>query len=316
MRKSILIIPVLLTASLALAQQEAIFSQFFYNKIAANPGAAGSANRPCLTAFHRQQWAGLEGAPVTQSLSFQSPAFGNRVGLGAMLMNDRIGFFNATFLNLSYAYRISFGNGKLGIGVMGSYLHQRIDWAEAKTISQNADPTATSGDLTPVFNVGAGVHFENERFFAGIAVPHILEKGLTENNAGIVSDFSGTTPHLFLSAGAFIELPGKVKMRPAFTARFAKNAPPDTDVHLGFGFLEETKLWIGGTYRWSRSKVPSYGDAAVLTSQYQLSNRLRAGIAYDLALNSLRRENAGTYELMLEYCFVKTGNGVRNPRFF
>ena len=254
---------------------------------------------------------------MTQSLSFSAPAFADRVGLGLILLHDRAGFFRSTYLNFAYAYRMDFGEGKLGVGVQGSYLHHQADWQQARTTGSGIDQVIGDEAFTPVFNVGAGLHFESERFFAGVAVPHLLEKGLTEENAGISSNFTGTTPHLFVSAGWFVEVSEQVKLRPAFSARLVRHAPPGADVHLGVGFLEKQKLWLGGTYRWSLSDVPSVGDAAVLSAQFQVSERLRVGGAYDLTLNQLRQENAGTFEFMLEYCFRKKGAvAVRHPRFF
>ncbi len=300
----------------AMAQQEAIFSQFFYNKTLLNPGAAGSNGSACLTAFHRQQWLGLEGAPVTQSLNLNSPAFGDRVGLGLTLMNDRIGFFNSTFVNLAYAYRVEFGKGKLGIGVQAAYQYHFVNWDKAKTITGQADPTAGTDKLPSIFNVGLGAHFEAERFFVGASVPYLLERGLSANDAGIVTDFSGTTPHLFLNTGFLLDVSPALKMRPALAARVLKNAPPTLDAHLSFGFLKETRLWAGGTYRWSRSKVSAYGDAFVAMIQYQPGQRWKTGFAYDIALSRLSHDSQGTFELMLEYCIGKYESAFRNPRFF
>jgi type IX secretion system PorP/SprF family membrane protein len=304
-----------LLSTLAAAQQDAVLSQFFYHKTLSNPAAAGTGGSPCLTAFHRQQWAGLDGAPSTQVLSFHSPAFADRVGLGLTLMSDRIGFFNSTFINAAYSYRVAFGGGKLAIGMQGSYLYHRADWAQAETIS-GTKPVAGEVDATPIFNVGAGLHFENEQFYLSASVPYILEKGLVEGQEGLVEDFTGTAPHLFISAGGLVPLSGKVTLRPAFATRMAKNAPPSTDLHLSFGFLENNKLWLGGTYRWSLSENPSFGDAMVAMAQYQLGKQLRAGVAYDFSLNKIQQQTAGTYELMLEYCFGKEELEVKHPRFF
>ena len=310
------ILAFLLLTVAATAQQEALFSQFFYNKTLLNPGAAGSSGTACLTAFHRQQWVGLEGAPITQTLSFSSPAFADRVGLGLTLMNDHIGFFNSTFINLAYAYRVQFGKGKLGIGMQASYLHYLVNWEKAKTISGTTDPSAGMDGFVPIFNVGIGAHFETEQFFVGVSSPYLLERGMTKSDAGLTTDFSGTRPHLFLNAGLLLVISSNVKMRPAMAARVLKNAPPTLDAHLSFGFLEENRLWVGSTYRWSPSKVSSYGDALVGIVQYRVGQQWKAGLAYDMSLSGLQQNNQGTFELMLEYCLSKSGTSVRHPRFF
>ncbi len=306
-----------LSISLAIqAQQETLFSQFFYQKTMLNPGAAGSQGEATLTAFHRQQWVGLEGAPMSQVLSFDTPVFADRVGLGLTLVNDRIGFFNGTYINMAYAYRIRFGSGVLGIGMQGSYRQQRADWGEVQTITQRPDQVVGEDAPVPLFNVGAGVHFENDRFFAGVAVPYILEKDFTKKYQGIVGDFSGTVPQLFVNAGWIVPVTANLRLRPAFAARLVENAPPEFDLHFSVGFLENSRLWTGATLRWSQSKVATAGDALALMCQYQLSQKLNAGFAYDLSINGLQQQTAGTFEMMLAYSFVQDGEGVHHPRFF
>lgn len=298
------------------AQQEALFSQFFSQKTIANPGAVGSQGLPYLSAIHRQQWVGLDGAPVTQAFTFDAPVFANRVGLGLTVINDQIGFFKGTYINAAYAYRLVFGNGTLGVGMQGTYRHQRADWGEAETITQRVDPTAGEDMAVPLFNVGAGTHFENDRFFVGVSVPYILEKSFTKKYKGIVEDFTGTTPHLFINAGWVIPITADLRLRPAFASRVVKNTPPGFDLHFSVGFLENSRLWTGATLRWGQSKLATAGDALSLMSQYQISEKLNVGFAYDLSINGLQQQTAGTFELMVGYCFVKDGVGVHNPRFF
>lgn len=313
----------LLFAASASAQQAPIFSQFFYQKNTSNPAAAGSQGHPILTAFNRQQWAGLEGAPSTQALSFSAAAFGKRVGLGLTLMNDHIGFFNTTFVNAAYAYRMKFGEGTLSVGMQGSLLHQRTDWAEARTTGFHADPNATGDASVPTFNVGAGAYFEHERFFAGMSVPQLLEKGFTQKREGIATDGTGWVRHFFAHAGTILDISPKVKIRPALATRIVAGVPPGFDAHLSFGlFPKETevrkwaRLWLGGTWRWSQSEVAAIGDALVFSGQYQVSEKLMMGFAYDFSMSEVQEQSAGTYELMLQYEFRKDEQGVRNPRYF
>ena len=70
MKKNILIILILsLFFGVAKSQQVPQFSQNMFNKLANNPGFAGSKQAICATAIHRSQWMGLEGAPTTLNLS-------------------------------------------------------------------------------------------------------------------------------------------------------------------------------------------------------------------------------------------------------
>ena len=304
----------LLSCTSLSAQQEPVFSQFFYNKLLSNPGAAGSNGLPCLTAFHRQQWAGLEGAPVTQALSFNTPVLAERVGLGLTLMNDHIGFFNSTYAQAAYAYRIAIAGGHLGIGMHASLLRHEVDMGQVRTISGTVTGAGEQMMASNFqMNVGMGAHFENERFFVGVAVPQVLDR----------AQVNGQVRHYFANAGAVLELSPTLRMRTAAAVRVVKNAPPSFDVHLGFGFTEDARLWLGSTLRLSQTHGPNDasglgGDALVAVGQYQISERLRVGLAYDMALGPVRRGNAGSFELMLEYCFIKAAvpEQVLRPRYF
>ena len=54
------------------SQQLPIYSQYMYNKFMLNPAVAGADGYSSVNINTRQQWAGLEGAPKLNSVSFQS----------------------------------------------------------------------------------------------------------------------------------------------------------------------------------------------------------------------------------------------------
>ena len=290
------------------AQQVPIFSQLFYNKILSNPGAAGSTGLPCFTAFHRQQWAGLEGAPVTDALSFNSPLLAGRVGVGLTVANEQIGFFSSTSAQLAYAYRVPMAGGSLGIGLHGSMNRFAADVSEVRTISGSVSGDEALMEPSLAYNLGMGAHFENERFFVGVAVPQLLDRGQA----------NGQVRHVFANAGGVLELSPKLRMRSAAAVRVVGNAPPSMDLYLGFGFTEDARLWLGSTLRMSHTQNGLGGDALVVLGQYQITERLRAGLAYDMGLGAVRRGNVGSFELMLEYCFIKAAvpEKVLRPRYF
>jgi type IX secretion system PorP/SprF family membrane protein len=91
MRTRIIIFVLLFTGLGVYAQQDAQYTNYMYNTININPAYAGS--RGCLSVFglHRTQWVGLNGAPVTNTFSIQTPIAGTNVGLGLGVVNDRIG---------------------------------------------------------------------------------------------------------------------------------------------------------------------------------------------------------------------------------
>ncbi len=65
--RSILII--LLIPISGWAQQLPQFTQYMYNTISINPAYAGSREIMVINVLNRNQWAGINGAPITQTLS-------------------------------------------------------------------------------------------------------------------------------------------------------------------------------------------------------------------------------------------------------
>ena len=64
------------------AQQDEQYTQFMFNKLRYNAAYAGSNGAPSVTAIHRSQWVGLEGAPSSQVVTFDLPLLNNRIGIG------------------------------------------------------------------------------------------------------------------------------------------------------------------------------------------------------------------------------------------
>ncbi|MGA9589787.1 MAG: type IX secretion system membrane protein PorP/SprF, partial [Salegentibacter sp.] len=79
MKKRYLYILIVLVASSTYGQQLPQFTQYMYNTISINPAYAGSRDGFSLTLLNRNQWVGLEGAPVTQTLSVNSPLRNDKV---------------------------------------------------------------------------------------------------------------------------------------------------------------------------------------------------------------------------------------------
>ena len=79
------------TAFVNYAQQDAQFTQYMYNTININPAYAGSRGALSIFALHRTQWVGLDGAPVTNAASVNTPLNQSNLGLGVSIINDKIG---------------------------------------------------------------------------------------------------------------------------------------------------------------------------------------------------------------------------------
>ena len=118
MKTKIFLIFLLFTALVSFAQQDAQYTQYMYNTINVNPAYAGSRGAMSIFVMHRTQWVGLDGAPVTNVASINTPLNGNNLGLGISFINDKIGPTNENTISADLSYSIQTSeNYKLSFGI-------------------------------------------------------------------------------------------------------------------------------------------------------------------------------------------------------
>jgi type IX secretion system PorP/SprF family membrane protein len=148
--------------------------------------------------------------------------------------------------------------------------------------------------------------FKNERFFAGLSVPRLLnaETSFTNGDNPSVATFQNSQ-HVHLTSGALFRLSQNTYMQPIALVRYVPGAPVQAD--LGCLFLLNKTLWVGSAYRWK--------DAVSAIFSYSITRSLKVGYAYDFTLTRLNN-HLGSHELYLGFDLIKKRDGFYHPRFF
>jgi type IX secretion system PorP/SprF family membrane protein len=103
------------------AQQDMTFSMYNFNPLFVNPATAGYQDKQWLSALGRYQWVGIEGAPKSAVISYQTPLKNENIAIGALVKYDALGLMKNMGLDLSFAYRIKMNEKtRLSLGLMGS----------------------------------------------------------------------------------------------------------------------------------------------------------------------------------------------------
>ena len=110
------------------AQQDALFTQYMFNKLQFNPGYAGSRELLSMDLLARFQWVGIEGAPRTISFSVHTPLKNQHIGLGLSAYRDAIGPSLDYNVMGTFAYRVLFRKATLSFGVSAGVKYYDIDW--------------------------------------------------------------------------------------------------------------------------------------------------------------------------------------------
>ena len=212
MRKLIIIAISLLAFSNVISQQDAMYTHYAFNTLAINPGYAGSRDVVTVTALHRSQWVGFDGAPVTQTLTLHSPIFTESLGIGLSLVNDKIGPIKQTSFYADLSYRINLTKKtKLAFGLKGGGNLLQGDLASLETITGN-DQAFTSIQNKFMPNAGAGIYLSNEKWYMGVSAPKLIENGLVATNT--VGSLNKESRHYFFIAGMVTKLSNSVKFKP------------------------------------------------------------------------------------------------------
>jgi type IX secretion system PorP/SprF family membrane protein len=303
MRKIILIFCAFVICTGAFSQQERQVSHYMYDHISINPGSAGSSDQISTHAIMRQQWVGIEGAPVEFVVNLSAPfkLFKANHGVGLSIWKDQLGFNNDINLSVSYAYQFNVGNGKLGLGISGSFDNQKLDNPEwiiptspvHDPSNDNAIPTGDQNEYT--FDLGAGLFYRTEELYVGLSTTHIMEDEFvyqSETSPTAESSFK-MYRHYYLTAGYNIQLSNPTfELLPSV---FIQSDARMTKIDLNTTLMYNKKFWAGVTYR--------VGSAVVGMIGLDIMNGIKVGYSYDFDTSELARFSKGSHEIMIGYSF-------------
>lgn len=290
------------------AQQDAQYTQYMYNTMTVNPAYAGSRGVFSITALHRSQWVGLDGAPTTQTLNFNTPV-GRRVGIGLSIINDNIGngTNQDTYFDGVVSYTVPMSDtGKLSFGLKGGGHYLNIDFTKLRNYNNQAVSNAGMNiDRKFAPNFGAGVYYHTNSFYAGLSVPNFLR---TEHFDTSSTSLAQEQMTFYFITGYVFDLNPNLNFKPAALLKAVSGAPLQVD--LSANFMLNNKFTLGAAYRW---------DAAISgLVGFQITEQFMAGLAYDKETTELGNTafNNGSFEVMLRYEFRTGHKNVITPRFF
>jgi len=293
----------MLTSYAGFAQQDAQYTQYMYNTININPAYAGSRGVMSVFGLHRTQWVGLDGAPTTNTFSFNTPINNSNLGVGFSLVNDRIGPTSDNTISADISYTIPMNEVyKLSFGVKASGNIFNLDTDKLDPAQAN-DPNLQNfnNEFSP--NFGAGVYLHSDKLYLGLSVPNFLQDSKYNDNE--VAVFQERMNFYFIGGYVF-DVSQSIKFKPAVLTKMVTGAPLQVDASANFLFFD--KFMLGGAYRW---------DAAVSAlAGFQVTDGLFIGYSYDMETTNLRRYNSGSHEVFLRFELFSKVSKMVSPRFF
>lgn len=273
-----------------------------YNTVGVNPAYASSIEDLSIFILHRNQWVGLDGAPVTNNVTITTPIEESNLGLGLSFINDKIGptIENSISADIAYTVNLSL-NYKLSFGLKATANIFNFDSTKLNIRDAN-DPQFQNlkSDITP--NLGSGLYLYSDKTYFGVSVPNFFEsKHFDSNQIAITRE----RLHYYFIAGHVFDLSPSVQFKPALITKVVEGAPLQTD--FTGNFLINEKLTLGGSYR--------YKAAVSGLIAFQISKKLLIGYGYDSETTKLSNYNSGSHEIFIRFNLY-TSNKITSPRFF
>ena len=268
-------------------------NQYVLNPLSINPAYAGNRGVMNIAAFYRKQWVGVKGSPETLSLAADAPLSDDKMGLGFILLNDKIGVTRETEFNTNYSYKISLKSGTLSFGLGAELIMTNTAWSDLVVLDPGDEYYLIDSKVFIVPNFSFGTYYSDKNYFAGFSIPKLLgQKFDFEKNKYVIKNNMNDYYYLF-NTGYIFDLSPKLKFFPSVLVVFSPGDKLLFDVNANFKVMD--RFWLGASYRNARAISGMF--------QVQLTNQLKFAYTYDFDFAKLRTFSSGSHEVMLRYEF-------------
>ena len=288
------------------SQQDNSFSQYMFGHQILNPAYSGSRNITNITSLSRSQWTGFDGAPLSQSISFNSPIGKRNLGIGVSAQADAIGPLTNTETSLDFSYHLKFSNDQnwLSLGLKFGAQNFLLDTQLLRFFDRD-DPSFNSNTKF-IPNIGFGLYYYTPKLYLGFSIPRMIE-----------DELSFVKRHLYFIGGGLISLKDNVQLKPSLLLKKTIGTVLAYDISLLM--LLNNSYWFGPQFKSKAAFGPQDqildGSISFLTG-INLNENISIGYAYGNAIN-LGTNNSSSHELLLRFDFSpKVLAILRSPRIF
>ena len=284
-------------------QSVPMYSQYMYNMTNINPAYSGNRGVPSLAFIWRDQWSGLPGAPSSKSITFDMPSENKKMGYGIQLFDDRYAVvLKRTGLNLFYNLKVAVSeHGVLSLGLKGGFYNDTKTLTNVNLGQIVAYDYAFASNINKTIPLmGAGVYYNDDRFYAGFSAPDLVN--FNDNSSLADSSlYQLNNVHYFFTTGYSFDINEDISVKPSVLVKLTSGSPIQIDFNTNL-WLKNT-VGIGASYR--------TGESILGMAEVQVSPQFRIGYAYDMAFKT-----PNTSELFLRLEFGKLFPNSKSYKIF
>ena len=274
------------------AQQLPHYSLYMLNDVIVNPSRLVGETDNKITLMIRDQWASFDGAPVTQSISYNHVTHNLYKG-GISVMNDVTGPISIINANIFGAYGIPLGNNQIALGISASFMQYSIDNSQITLENDGVFDPVIDGTIERVGGNGLtiGTTYLSDKFYVGLAAQNILSSSL---DIGVNKQNNQLEKHFYIHSGVDIDLNESYKIQPSVMINKIGALPIQLDMNVRADY--NNILWTGLSYRVNDAIVTLFGLNFGPSS---------LAYSYDITTSSLATPSSGTHSVLFSYKFKK-----------
>ncbi|WMN06137.1 PorP/SprF family type IX secretion system membrane protein [Marivirga arenosa] len=290
------------------AQELPVYNHFYTTPYLYNPAEAAMFPFRTASINHRQQWIGVEGAPMVTTLTFESPFQYKKFGLSGTLRNFNRGLLSTNDVLATYSYIVNLTKDtKLRFGISGGVTSNSLDFTQVSDLSDPSISNFLNNNLQPLANVGLKIESATGINF-GASLPRLFNSRYNSIQNFERFDFSPFDEFLVM---AYFKKPVDYKLVTRGTGRFKKRIKLE-DVYAPLQFYAiyqysqvvgqrielmstlsfDELFWLGASYRLN------YGFAGMVGLNMQ---KFTFSYAYEPSTNIVNGIVNGSHEIQLKF---------------
>jgi len=292
----------LATATVANAQIDAQFAQYYQVPSYYNAAAIGNTDMLRIRGGSRLQWLGIKKAPLTFLVLADMPVKigSQRLGVGVMMQQESVGLYKSLNAGAQIGYKRKLFGGTLTIGAQVGMLDESFKGSEVKLVDGddyhegNDDAIPTTDIHGTAFDVAAGVFYDHRLFWVGISGTHLTEPTVkmdTDGQGGGEKAYEFNAGRiLYFMAGSNIPLKNTLfELQPSVFVKTDLNFfQGEANMRVRYNKF----LTFGAGYR--------YKDAVIGTIGAEYKN-IFLGYSYEYPLSAISKASSGSHEVFVGY---------------
>jgi type IX secretion system PorP/SprF family membrane protein len=281
------------------AQQTPLSSVYQLNKVMINPAEVGSSKSTDFSLGYREQWASYVGAPSTAWLTGQTQ-LNDKMGLGAVVIYDKMSFVQNIDARLQYAYQIKLDKvSNLRFGIGAGMIQTGINFSEIQADDYTDELLAAPSFSGTVFDIQFGALYHRNNFNVGFSIPQLLSPSYQLPIQQIVGSYDYTTHFNLYADYHFLSADENLEFIPTALIR-RTNASYQFDI---FGNVKiDKKYFVGMGVRQQGGLIINLG--------MQLLKPLQLHYAYELTRNGAASRTGGSHEFFLRFSIEKKNKAM------